>query len=242
MPDAGPERAPATGVRESAQPGDRLPTPQQYPPPAISEAHWPPQLTVLAAIALQIVLPERLTAGPTWVLPVLEGILLVGLFFTTPHRIAREHILRRRSALLLVGLASAANVYSLAQLVHYLLHRNVTNGRQLVVAGTLIWLTNFLLFALWYWELDRGGPGHRAAGADGAPDFLFPQMNDDAVQPRGWRPRFVDYLYLSLTNATAFSPTDTMPLSATAKMMMGLQSLVSLITIGLIISRAVNIL
>ena len=106
----------------------------------------------------------------------------------------------------------------------------------------LIWLTNFLIFALWYWELDRGGPGKRAAGHDAAPDFLFPQMSDDRIEPRDWRPQFIDYLYVSLTNATAFSPTDTMPLSRMAKTIMGVQAIVSLVTLGLIISRAVNIL
>ena len=106
----------------------------------------------------------------------------------------------------------------------------------------LIWLTNFLIFALWYWETDRGGPGRRAAGHDRAPDFLFPQMSDDRIEPLEWRPQFIDYLYVSLTNATAFSPTDTMPLTPTAKIIMGMQSLVSLVTIGLIVSRAVNIL
>jgi uncharacterized membrane protein len=90
--------------------------------------------------------------------------------------------------------------------------------------------------------MDRGGPGRRAAGRDRAPDFLFPQMTDDRIEPVDWRPRFVDYLYVSLTNATAFSPTDTMPLSSAAKGTMGVQSLVSLVTIGLIVSRAVNIL
>ena len=106
----------------------------------------------------------------------------------------------------------------------------------------LIWLTNFLLFALWYWELDRGGPGRRAAGRDQPPDFLFPQMSDDRIEPRNWRPRFIDYLYVSLTNATAFSPTDTMPLTPMAKSVMGIQSLVSLVTLGLIVARAVNVL
>ena len=110
------------------------------------------------------------------------------------------------------------------------------------MAGALIWLTNVLIFGLWYWEADRGGPGQRAAGLDGPPDLLFPQMSDDRIEPEDWRPGFIDYLYVSLTNATAFSPTDTMPLSPTAKGIMGLQSLVSLVTIGLVISRAVNIL
>jgi uncharacterized membrane protein len=150
--------------------------------------------------------------------------------------------MRRRWALALIAIVSAANIYSLAELTHFLLHSHVSNGRELIGSGALIWLTNFLIFSLWYWELDRGGPGKRAGGRDLAPDFLFPQMNDDAIEPRNWRPRFIDYLYLSLTNAMAFSPTDTMPLSATAKSVMGIQSLVSLVTIGLIISRAVNIL
>ena len=88
---------------------------------------------------------------------------------------------------------------------------------QLISSGALIWLTNVIIFGLWYWETDRGGPGVRAAGGRGAPDFLFPQMSDDRIEPRGWRPMFVDYLYVSLTNATAFSPTDTMPLSPRAK-------------------------
>jgi uncharacterized membrane protein len=99
-----------------------------------------------------------------------------------------------------------------------------------------------VIFSLWYWETDRGGAGKRAAGQDGPPDFLFVQMNDDHILPAGWRPQFIDYLYLSLTNAAAFSPTDTMPLSPAAKSLMGVQSLVSLVTIGLIVSRAVNIL
>jgi uncharacterized membrane protein len=218
------------------------PISRPYPPPAAAEPAWPAQLTVLAAIGIQISLPDRLTVGPFWLLPALEGALLVGLFLSTPRQLEYEHPRRRRVALMLIAVVSAANVYSLYELTHLLLHRNVSNGRGLIGSGVLIWLTNFVIFSLWYWELDRGGPGKRAAGHDEAPDLLFPQMNDDAIQPKGWRPRFLDYLYVSLTNATAFSPTDTMPLSQAAKAVMGVQSLVSLVTIGLIISRAVNIL
>jgi uncharacterized membrane protein len=213
-----------------------------YPPPPEAEPAWPAQATVLVAIGLQLLLPKRLTAGPSWLIPALEGVLLVGMFFATPRQLEHEHSRRRRAALGLIAFVSAANVFSLGALTHYLLHHHVPEGRPLIIAGTLIWLTNFLIFALWYWELDRGGPGTRAAGQDAAPDFLFPQMSDDRIEPLNWRPQFVDYLYVSLTNATAFSPTDTMPLTPMAKSIMGVQSLVSLITIGLIVSRAVNIL
>jgi uncharacterized membrane protein len=215
-----------------------------YPPPGAPEPIWPSHLTILAAIVIQIALPARLTAGPIWLIPGLEGLLLVGMFFATPRELEFEHPRRRRLALGLIAFVSAANIYSLAALVHFLLHHNIPtgHGRELIISGTLIWLTNFLIFGLWYWELDRGGPGKRAAGLDAAPDFLYPQMADDAIEPRDWRPRFIDYLYVSLTNNTAFSPTDTMPLTPMAKSMMGVQATVSLVTIGLIVSRAVNIL
>jgi uncharacterized membrane protein len=222
----------------SPQPG------RPYPPPGASEPFWPAQATIIAAIGLQVSLPPRLTVGPSWLIPALEGLLLVGLIVVTPNQVEDEHPRRRRIALGLTAFVGAANIYSLGALTHFLLHSHIRTGegRELIVAGTLIWLTNFLIFGLWYWEMDRGGPGKRAAGKDGPPDFLFPQMSDDRIEPKEWRPKFIDYLYVSLTNATAFSPTDAMPLSAVAKTTMGVQSLVSLVTIGLIVSRAVNIL
>ena len=221
---------------------DRRPRRRDYPPPPRKEPVWPAQLTILAAIVLQVTLPPRLTVGPVWLIPALEGAMLVGLVIASPVRLEEEHVMRRRAGTALAALVSAANVYSLAALTHFLLHKNPPNGRELIISGTLIWLTNFLIFGLWYWEVDRGGPGKRATGKDLEPDFLFPQMQDDAIEPRLWRPQFLDYMYVSLTNATAFSPTDTMPLSIQAKSIMGAQSLVSLVTIGLIVSRAVNIL
>jgi uncharacterized membrane protein len=213
-----------------------------YPPPAAPEPVWPAQATVLGAILLQLTLPQRLTVGPTWLLPALEALLLVGLTVASPNRLEYEHARRRIAAVAMIGFVSVANIYSLVALSKHLLKHQPTNGRELVISGILIWLTNFLIFALWYWEVDRGGPGRRAAGHDGAPDFLFPQMTDDRIEPLHWRPGFVDYLYVSLTNATAFSPTDTMPLTPMAKVVMGIQSLASLVTLGLIVSRAVNIL
>jgi uncharacterized membrane protein len=203
---------------------------------------WTVHAAALFAIALQLLLPNRVTAGPTWLLPAIEGSLLGVLVIILPSKVESEDRRRRRVSVILTGLVSATNVVSLLLLIHELLKPGAPGGRALIGAGALIWLTNIVLFGLWYWETDRGGPGRRAAGHDGPPDFLFPQMSDDSIDPANWRPRFVDYLYLSLTNATAFSPTDTLPLSTTAKMIMGVQSLVSLVTIGLVIARAVNIL
>jgi uncharacterized membrane protein len=227
----------------SAEPApEPAPPGRRYPPPGVPEPFWPVEATILAAILLQLTLPERLTVGPAWLVPGLEGILLVGMLFATPRMLEFEHPRRRLVVLSMTGFVSAANIYSLAVLSKFLLHHVVKSGDELIIAGVVIWLTNFLIFGLWYWELDRGGPGKRAAGHDEAPDLLFPQMSDDHIEPLDWRPKFIDYLYVSLTNATAFSPTDTMPLTPMAKSVMGVQSLVSLVTIGLIVSRAVNIL
>ncbi len=224
------------------QPGGLAVCGRPYPPPRQKEPLWPALIAIVFAIGLQLLLPKRVTAGPRWLLPALEAVLLVVLMFASPRELEGEHRVRRRLALSLTALVSAANITSLSLLTHELLHHSVRNGRGLIFAGALIWLTNVIIFGLWYWETDRGGAGKRASGCDGPPDFLFPQMTDDRVQPENWRPEFIDYLYVSLTNALALSPTDTMPLSRTAKSIMGIQSLVSLVTIGLIISRAVNIL
>jgi uncharacterized membrane protein len=236
VPSGPPPTLPVVAAQTPAVSG------RSYPPPPAGEPFWPAQLCVLAAIVVQLVLPERLKVGPSLLIPSLEGALFIGMSLASPRELEHEHRIRRYTALTLTAFVSAANIFSLVALTHFLLHHNVSDGRGLVFSGLLIWLTNLLIFALWFWEMDRGGPGRRAAGHDGAPDFLFPQMTDDAIMPPNWRPMFVDYLYVSLTNNTAFSPTDTMPLSPQAKSIMGVQSVVSLLTIGLIVSRAVNIL
>jgi hypothetical protein len=114
----------------------------------------------------------------------------------------------------------------------------------LVLAGVVLWVTNVLLFGLWYWQLDRGGPVARLLGRDEPPDFMFQQMTDDGSRfcRKNWKPTLIDYLYVSFTNATAFSPTDTMPLSPTAKLLMASQALTSLVTIGLVIARAIGVI
>jgi uncharacterized membrane protein len=202
---------------------------------------WPAQISVLATIALDLDLPSKLTLQPGWILPALEGVLLLGLLAITPWQAGIQRQ-RRAVALTLIGVVSAANLVSLGLLVHYLLHTGHIKGIDLIRAGAEIWVTNVLLFAVWYWELDRGGPLARKLEECPAPDFLFPQMTEERLGRWHWRANYVDYLYVSFTNATAFSPTDTMPLSSMAKMLMLVQSLTSLVTLGLVVARAVNIL
>jgi uncharacterized membrane protein len=243
-----------TGVRASIRDADMDRSeqlPQTHHPPSRNrclgwlERHipfWEPQLVVACTIALQLSLSNEVTLGPTWLLPAMEGALLIGLVIVSPRPRARHSPLRRRVAIGMIAFVSAANVVSLVMLSHQLLHGGKENGHQLILSGIVLWCTNVLLFGLWYWETDRGGPVAREKGERDFPDFLFPQMTDPQWAPKDWMPRLVDYLYVSLTNATAFSPTDTMPLTATAKWLMGAQSLVALVTVGLVVARAVNIL
>ncbi|GAC1328376.1 MAG: hypothetical protein NVSMB13_15450 [Mycobacteriales bacterium] len=207
------------------------------------EPRWPVSLAVLAAVALQVVLPDRLAFRPHYLLPALEGLLLVGLVIGNPRRFEKESGLLRTVSLGLIGVISLANAASAGRLIHGLVAG--TDGQDagpLLTNGAAIWLTNLLVFALWYWDLDRGGPVKRANGVHSYPDFQFAQMTSPDMAPPEWEPRFADYLYLSFTNATAFSPTDVLPLSRWAKMTMLVQSAVSLATIALVIARAVNIL
>jgi hypothetical protein len=205
--------------------------------------YWEPQLVVAAALGLDLALPQKVTIGPAWLLPAVEGGLLVGLASASPHPRARHSALRRQVAIGLIALVSAVNGVSLVLLCRALLLGGASNGRDLIAAGAVLWGTNVLLFGLWYFELDRGGPMARLSGQEHLPDFLFVQMTDGGrYAPPGWSPRLIDYLYTSFTNATAFSPTDTMPLTPAAKWLMSAQALTSLVTVGLVVARAVNIL
>jgi hypothetical protein len=210
--------------------------------PAKPESRWPATLAVIAAILLYVTLPERLTFGPTWLLPVLEAAVILPLFIDAPRRDASEQLWHRIGSIALIALVNAANLISLALLIRGLLEGTRTEARELIFAAIQIWLTNVIVFGLWYWELDRGGPSARCLHSHREPDFLFPQMTTPAIARPGWYPRFVDYLYVAFTNATAFSPTDTLPLTIWAKLLMAIQSLASLLTVALVAARAVNIL
>jgi hypothetical protein len=208
-----------------------------------TEPFWPAQLAAAGALALYLTLPHSLVMGPKWLVPGVEGILLLGLVVTTPTRHHDQSPRLRALVVGLVGLVSLTTLISLILLARYLLDGSQARGHALLFAGAVLWLTNVLIFGIWYWELDRGGPAQRVAPdapTTGA-DFLFPQMIERQLAP-DWRPGFADYLYTSYTNATAFSPTDTMPLTAPAKLLMAVQSLIALITILLVVARAVNVL
>jgi hypothetical protein len=203
---------------------------------------WGGQVVLAVAILLQLSLSEKLTLGSRYLLPGLEAAALIALTAAAPHPRMRGSPLRRHLALTLIGLVTAANCYSLVLLVHNLLRGGTTDARALIGSGMVLWLTNVLLFGVWYWQLDGGGPTARRHKRKPHPDFLFVQMTATAFAPPGWHPTLVDYLYTSLTNATAFSPTDTMPLTPLAKALMAAQSLIALVTVGLVVARAVNIL
>ena len=207
-----------------------------------NDPFWPAQLMLAVAIGLYFALPAKLRVGPVWIIPVAEAALLVGLIVVTPGEVRDDHRWRRRVAMFLTGLVSAADIVALLLLAHLLLQGHQTNGRALLGGGAIIWVTNLIIFAVWYWELDRGGPIARARRPETQPDFFFPSMDPDVPAFEGWVPSFPDYFYVSVTNSTAFSPTDTMPLTIRAKTLMGIQSIVALVTLLLIVARAVNIL
>jgi hypothetical protein len=208
------------------------------------EARWQAAMAVAAAIALQLPVPGRLVlVRPSWLLPALQGLLLLALVAANPHRINRESRALRLLSLSLAGLLSLANAWSVAELVTGLVRgTEPARAGPLLANGIVIWLTNVIVFALWYWEFDRGGPVARANATRTYPDFLFAQMTSMELAPPHWEPAFGDYLYLAFTNAAAFSPTDVLPMSRWAKMAMTAQALVSIVTVALVVARAVNIL
>ena len=203
---------------------------------------WPGRLATAAAVLLYFLLPEKLTIGPGWPVPTAELLALAALFVHA--RSQGPVMVTRVIAIIVVLVAILANMVALGLLVHYLLKGGHASGTDLIGGGVVIWVTNLLLFAVVYWELDRGGPlGSLFEGKNVLPDFIFPEMTEDAkYAPQDWKPNFLDYLYVSSTNQAAFSPTDTLPVTRRTKMLMGLQGTASLVTVGIIVARAVNIL
>ena len=205
------------------------------------ESRLPAAIAILASAGLYLLLPSELSLGPAVAFPIVAVLGVLPLTIADALRI--EHPWQRPLALTLLGLTAAANVASLGLLVHELIARSSDmSGRQLLAGALIVWMANVIVFALWYWELDRGGPRRREADGGDTPDFLFPQMTDGKDLMPGWQPAFSDYLYTSSTNATAFSPTDTLPITGKAKLLMSAQSLSSFALVVLVTARAVNIL
>lgn len=198
---------------------------------------------VLAAMALTILLPEELRPGPRWLLPLIEGLLLVAVVVGDPGRIDRRSRELRALSIVLVSVLVFNSLWATALLIDHLINGGpeTNSARDLLEAGGVVWVSNNIAFALLYWELDGGGAAARAHNPAGHADFGFPQQLNPRIAQPGWRPRFIDYLYLGFTNATAFSPTDVMPLEPRAKIAMTVQSLISLAILGLVVARAVNI-
>ncbi len=218
------------------------------------EARLPAAVATLVAIALYLALPEQLLVGPRFVVPALEIVLLVPLIAINPRRVTRQTRLSRVMSLSLVVVIGVTNMGALGLLIHDLVAGAADSGQALLLGALQVWLTNVIAFGLAYWELDRGGPVKRtqASRADlPLADFRFSQdENADTVEEvaegssvkSDWVPTLLDYLYVSVTNSTAFSPTDTMPLSSRAKVLMAVQSVAALLTSLLVIARAVSVL
>ena len=217
-------------------------------PPAAELGESPlwPAAAVVAAAGLYADLPSRFIAGTgagafgavRWIVPALTLLVLASLAAIRP----RGRLTRRYLVIGTIGIVSVANAVSIALLIHLLINGAEAHASTLLRAAVHMWVVNVLLFALWYWQLDGGGPLSRPSCRPSQRDFLFPQQTEPALAESGWRPLFLDYLYVSFTNATAFSPTDAMPLSRWAKMLMLVQSALSLALAVMVVARAVNIL
>lgn len=217
---------------------------------------WLARASILIVAALQLSVINDFSLGPRWLAPLLEILLLVPLSVATAwnqgrarkasteshwHVVTKHRRLIRRAALILTALVTIMNFGALAELVRALLSGKSATGTALLLDPLNIWATNVIAFALWFWSIDRGGPSMRGLARERACDFLFPQASASA-DPKSFSPGFVDYLFLSFTTATAFSPTDTLPLSQRAKLLMMAEASVSLLTLALVAARAVNIL
>jgi hypothetical protein len=213
--------------------------------PTIGESRLPPALALVAFmglnIAVRVWLPEGAAVNLPWLVPAIEGLLLLVLLATDPMALARHALWLRRIAIVLVVTLVLAALWGTIFLIRDLINGTgvTTSPTELLASGAMVWLGNNLAFAMLYWLMDSGGPRARSKG-ETPRDFAFTQQMSPELAPPGWRPLFLDYLHLGFTNATAFSPTDVMPLTLRAKYTMLVQSTVALALFGLVVARAVN--
>ncbi len=209
-----------------------------------AEKRWPMAVTLVLAMAVPLVLPARFSLGPSWVVPAMEVLLLVTIMATDRGHIDRWSAAGRALSLVLVAVLVADAAGVTARLIGDLVEGGpeTNSATDLLKTGFLVWLYTIIAFAFVYWVLDGGGPESRFLAPLEFPDLAFPaQLNPGVARP-GWRPEFFDYLYLGFTDATAFSPTDVMPLARWGKLAMTVQAVCSLMILGLVIARAANIL
>ena len=211
----------------------------------LGESRWPPAVALVVFIALNVALrlwlPHEGAIRLPWLVPAVEALLLALILWSDPGNIEKHHAVLRPLSVALVCVLVVAALWATVVLVYDLVDgTGVTqSATKLLASGALIWLGNNLAFGLLYWLMDGGGPVARA-GLDVPVDLAFTQQLSPEVAPPGWRPVFLDYLHLGFTNATAFSPTDVMPLTHRAKYAMLAQATVALALFGLIVARAVN--
>jgi hypothetical protein len=199
------------------------------------------QIAVLLAIALQVTLDKNLVVGPRYIIAFLELLLVFGIGITAPLQHSLGTRLRRDFSLALLALISIANAASMVLVAGSLIHGSEVDGKSLLFAAFAIFVTNIIIFSIWYWELDSPGLTgvHKHAAA---PKFFFTQMDMTITEAKNWEPEYFDYLYLSVTNSTAFSPSEGKPLIQTTKALMGMQALIALVAVVLVTARAVSIL
>jgi hypothetical protein len=209
------------------------------------EHWWPVASAILAVALMHAALPAQYRERPRWVVPVVLVVLLIALITGDPGRIDRRRPRLRVLTAAVIAFITLANLAAAIRLVDEIL----TNGRAfashpggLLATGGVIWATNIIAFALWYWDLDRGGAAERAHPPTRSPAFVFPEMSQTEHAGADWQPQFVDYLALAFWTGASFSPADVSPIRPWAKIMMMLEAVTSLVVIGLVIARAINIL
>jgi hypothetical protein len=215
-----------------------------------TERRWQMALAVLVATGLQLATPHGGRVPGWWLFPVLELLLLPIIIAIDPGKVDDRSVQVRRLTIGLIAIMTVGTMAGVTLLAYDILSNTVLFHAPTVVLsatdlfgrGAALWVTNVIVFSLWFWELDRGGPAERAAASGIPPSFAFPENAMPEFAAEGWSPIYPDYLYLAFTNATAFSPTDSLPVKTWAKMAMMLQSVVSLVTAILVVARAINVL
>jgi uncharacterized membrane protein len=205
------------------------------------ESRIPANVAVFVCAGLYIPLSDRLVVGPRWILPALVVLLFIPLTIRR-HRHPDDAKWIRRLAVSLVAVITITNVTSVILLIHRVFYGSHVDGTGLLYSAASIWATNVIVFGLWFWELDRGGPHVRVGPDRSMPDLQFPQMTVPAHGPVDWHPRFFDYLYTSLANGTSFAPADAMPLTFYMKALFAGEALISFVTIAIVAGEAINIL